>query len=588
MKSYFSHPSPSGSFRDLRHGLGKRVVGYLFSLPRPFRLAFLFACIVFLATSFTIAVNWSSRFLVEVPRKGGSITEGIIGRPRFINPVIAKSDADRDLTALVYSGLLRPAPGGGFIPDLAASYVISDDGLTYTFTLRDKLYWHDGEPITSSDVAFTIEKVRDPSLAIKSPRRAAWEGVEVTTPDPQTVVFRIKQPYAPLLENATLGIIPKHIWKNVPNEEFDVAFYNIEPIGSGPYRVTHIERDEEKGIPRWYDLTAFRHFALGEPYVEKIRVRFFGNNKELAQAFANGTIDQMPAVEPSLARVIEDNGAALLEAPLPRVFAAYFNQNQQPIFIDPSVRRALALATDKERIVADVLLGYGDVAEGPFPFDAPLPRATKPPAETLADARSLLEQSGWTINASGIYEKADKKRKTVQLLEFSIAVPDIPELRMAAERIKEQWELLGAHVRLEIFEPSTFAAEVLAPRKYDILFYGKTYTRIPDPYPYWHSSQRNTPGLNVAMYVNKNADKLIEDARRSSDPLEREALLANIASTITEDIPAIFVYRPNFLYARSPSVRGMKIGYPTTESERFMNIHEWHIKSEKVWKIFVN
>lgn len=589
MKEYFLHSSSVGPFRDLRRGTGKRIAAHLLSLPRPLRLVFLCASAVFIVTTFAIAVDWSGRFLVEVPRRGGGITEGIIGRPRFINPVIAKSDADRDLAALVYSGLLRPAPDGSFIPDLAESYDISDDGLTYTFALRDKLYWHDGEPVTSADVAFTIEKVRDPSLAIKSPRRTAWEGVEVATPDERTVVFRIKQPYAPLLENATLGIIPKHIWKNVPNEEFDVAYYNIEPIGSGPYRVTHVERDKEKGIPRWYDFAAFRHFALGEPYVEKIRIRFFGNNKELAQAFADGTIDQMPAVEPAVAKAIEERGAALLEAPLPRVFAAYFNQNQQPIFADPSVRRALAAAIDRDRIVADVLLGYGDAVTGPFPFDVTSPKnATSTAEEVLADARTLLEKAGWTVNASGVYEKTDKKRKTVQLLEFSMAVPDIQELRATAERMKEDWERLGASVALKVFEPSTFAAEVLAARKYDILFYGQIYTRIPDPYPYWHSSQRNAPGLNLAMYVNKTADKLIEDARRASDPLKRETLLGNIAAEVTADAPAIFVYRPNFLYARSPSVRGMKMGYLTTESERFMGVFEWYIESERVWKLFVD
>jgi len=109
---------------------------------------------------------------------------------------------------------LRATPEGDLIPDLAANFTVSPDGLTYTFTLKNDLVWHDGEPITSADVAFTIDKVRDPGLAIKSPRRASWEGVTVETPDPMTVIFRIQQPYAPFLENATMGIIPKHIWQN--------------------------------------------------------------------------------------------------------------------------------------------------------------------------------------------------------------------------------------------------------------------------------------------------------------------------------------------------------------------------------------
>ena len=175
----------------------------LAQLPFYVRVIFLCALFVFAGTSFALLTHWSDKYLIEVPRHGGYLAEGIIGRPRFINPVIAKSDADRDIATLIYSGLLRATPEGDLIPDLAAGYQVSDDGLTYTFTLKDDLVWHDGEPITAADVAFTIDKVRDPGLAIKSPRRASWEGVTMETPDAKTIVFHIKQPYAPFLENAT-------------------------------------------------------------------------------------------------------------------------------------------------------------------------------------------------------------------------------------------------------------------------------------------------------------------------------------------------------------------------------------------------
>ncbi|MEK7118826.1 MAG: ABC transporter substrate-binding protein, partial [Patescibacteria group bacterium] len=418
---------------------GQPLFQVLAPLTPRLKMTFVVALFVFLFTSFVLLMRWNDQFLVMVPRHGGSLSEGIIGRPRFINPVIARSDADRDIVALIYSGLLKATPEGKLIPDLAASYDVSPDGRTYTFVLRDDLVWHDGLPITSADVAFTIEKVRDQGIAIKSPWRASWEGVGVTTPDPKTVIFQIKQPYTPFLGSATIGILPKHVWQNVPNEEFDVAYYNIEPIGSGPYRIDRIVLDKVKGLPQYYDLMAFKRYALGEPYITRLRIAFFGNNKELEEAYADLTVEQMSSVPPKLAQELTKQGAPIKRAPLPRIFAAFFNQNQQPIFTDKFVREALALSVNKDRIVKDVLLGYGKPIVGPLPFIIDTEGKTidsLDSAERTANARALLEKGGWTLNTAGIYEKIDKKKKHVTPLEFSMATPDVPELKAAAEYIR--------------------------------------------------------------------------------------------------------------------------------------------------------
>lgn len=567
----------------------------LAQLPFSARALFVTAFFIFIGATLALAVAASDRFLVEVPRHGGTLTEGIIGRPRFINPVIAKSDADRDIAGLIYSGLLRATPDGGVTPDLAHEYHVSEDGLIYTFTLRDDLVWHDGEPITSADIAFTIEKVGDPGLAIKSPRRASWEGVTVETPNEKTVIFTIKQPYAPFLENATMGILPKHIWQNVPNEEFDVTYHNIEPIGSGPYRMGAIVRDDKKGLPSAYDLIAFKRYALGEPYITHLSIAFYGNNQELLLAYRNHVVDQIHTLEPKDAAELEKTGSQIVRVPLPRIFAVYFNQNQQLIFADKAVRTALDLALDKTRIVSDVLGGYGQ------PISSPLPLINFGVSHTststitgsavsgdIAKAREVLEAAGWVQNAANIYEKTDTKKKQVALLQFSIALPDVPELRAAAELMKEDWEKMGAQVTLKVFESSAFAGEVLSPRKFDALFYGQITGRVPDPSAYWHSSQRKAPGLNLSLYANKNVDQILEDVREEDDPVARTLLLDEFVSEIAKDAPAVFVYSPDFLYAVSKKVRGMDTGLITTESERFLDVPYWHIESERVWEWFAN
>ncbi len=556
------------------------------ALPDRLRKIALLLAIGLFASTFVILARTNDLFMVEIPQMGGTLTEGIIGRPRFINPVIARSDADRDMSELIYAGLLRFTPEGQLVPDMAETYEVSPDGLTYTFTLRKELYWHDGMPVTSSDVSFTIEKVGDPSLTIKSPRRASWEGVAVETPDASTVIFRLKQSYAPFLENATMGILPRHIWENVSATEFDVTYHNLKPIGSGPYRIERIVQDDEQGLPLYYDLVAFQRYARGEPYITHLRIQFFGNTNERAEAYAQKRIDHMHTLEPRDAEALESSGVPIRRSPLPRVFAAFFNQNHQPLFTDSTVRNALERAVDRDAIVEEVLLGYGRPIFGPIPHTEATTEATSSP-ERLDEARAMLAEAGWTPGEDGVLFKTDKKKNTTRLA-FSIAVPDVEELRHTAELLALAWETLGAEVSVKVYEISTFSADVLAPRKYDVIFYGQVIGRTPDLYPYWHSSQRIAPGLNIALYANKKVDTLLEQARKEHDPDLRNQSLAELERIVQSEVPAIFVYSPDFLYATLPRMQGIKTGLMTTEAERFLGISEWYIESERVWTWFAD
>ena len=215
-------------------------------------------------SAFVLLANVNQAVSTEVPTRGGSLTEGAVGTPRFINPLLAVSQTDQDLTTLVYSGLLRAGSGGDYLPDLAESVDISNNGTIYTFHMRKNLTFHDGTPLTSADVLFTVQSAQNPD--IKSPRRADWEGVAVAAPDEHTVVFTLPHAYAPFRENATLGILPKHLWENVKPDEFPFSTLNTHPVGSGPYAVKNATLDTT-GAPAIYTLAAFLHFALGEPNI---------------------------------------------------------------------------------------------------------------------------------------------------------------------------------------------------------------------------------------------------------------------------------------------------------------------------------
>jgi peptide/nickel transport system substrate-binding protein len=533
------------------------------------------------ASAFALLFQVNKLFLVEVPDYGGTLTEGVLGTPRFINPLLAASDVDKDLTALVYSGLLKTDSDGDLVPDLAASYSISDDSLMYTFTLKDDAYFSDGTKVTADDVVFTVEKAQDDAL--KSPRQASFAGVKVEKIDEKTVAFSLKQPYAPFIQNLTMGILPLHIWKNVSNEEFPYSQFNTKPIGSGPYEVDAISYTSS-GLPSEYRLKAFSKYALGEPYITNIVLKSYQSESDEIAAYKSGKIDSLHSISPKDLPSVKLADDAVALSPLPRIFGVFFNQNVQPIFVNKEVRQALDAATDKQAVIDTVLQGYGIVIDGP------VPAATAPASdgltedERIAQAKSILEKAGWKLNEDGIYQKKDKTG--TQTLSFSISTGNATELKDAAYLLQRQWQAIGANVEVKVFEIGDLNQNVIKPRKYDSLLFGEVVGRDLDLYPFWHSSQRNAPGLNIASYTNLKVDKLLENLRATTDPVERQSYFDSFEKEIQNDVPAVFIYSPDFIYILPKTVHDAKIGSITQPSERWNDVGEWYIETNSVWRIF--
>ena len=547
-------------------------------------LAGIFA-VLLVVSAMSLLYKVNELLLTEIPAPGGALQEGVIGSLRFVNPLLSLSDADRDLASLIYSGLLKATPEGKLVPDLADRHDISDDGLSYTFRIRESAEFHDGTQVTPDDVLFTVQKAQDPAL--KSPKRASWEGVTVEKAGEREVRFTLKQPYAPFLENATLGILPKALWKDADAEQFPFSPLNVEAVGSGPYKVGEIERNKS-GIPSRIELVPFKKYALGRPYIDRITMRFYQNENDLLDGFSRGEIESMNTIAPKVAKGLEAKGYRVERTPLPRVFAVFFNQNQAPLLAEKAVRQALQLATDKDAIVEDVLFGYGVPIEDPIPpllLPQEADRATTTEAR-LAEAMALLDKAKWMQNPeTGMRERT--KGKETQKLSFSLLTSDVPELRESAELLKTMWARIGVNVRVQIFESGDLNQNIIRPRKFDALLFGEIIGRDLDLFAFWHSSQRNDPGLNVAMYTNTKVDKLLEEARRATDAEKRLADYMSAIDSIRADAPAVFLYSPEFIYILPKKIRGLALRRTTTPSERFLDIHEWYTNTEKVWSIFV-
>jgi peptide/nickel transport system substrate-binding protein len=542
---------------------------------------------LFALSAFSLVGRVNSAFLTPVPAYGGEFTEGRVGSPRFINPVLAVSDTDRDLTSLVYAGLMRPSAEGGMIPDLAERYEISDDGLSYTFFLKDDIYFHDGTPVTADDVEFTIQKTQDPIL--KSPKRASWDGVTVERVNAKEIRFTLKVPYGPFLENTSLGIMPKALWNESDSEQLAFSPLNTEPVGAGPYRMVKSEKSKT-GVPTYYELRSFADYALGKPYIRTIKFRFYANEELLSNALVSGAIESAPSLSPQLvselAKTLRDR--TIMRESLPRIFALFFNQQEAgSLFTHKEVREALSLALPRQKIIENALLGYGTAIDSPVTADvlAPVPSDLSDEARLTA-AKAVLEKAGWKLASStGMYQKTVGKKVTD--LSFAISTANTEELRAAAVVAKEAWTALGAAVEVKVFDGGDLNANIIRPRHFDVLLFGEIIGRDPDLFAYWHTSQRNDPGFNVTNYANSKVNRLTEEAREEADRTERLAKYRDAAIEIRKDAPAAFLYTPDFIYIVPDRIRGQKMGSISTAADRFMNIYNWHIETDHVWKLFL-
>lgn len=547
------------------------------------KTVFYFFVGIFFITGLTLLWQVNKLFTVTVPDYGGSLTEGVVGSPRFINPLLASSDIDKDLTSLIYSGLLKVNSKGELVPDLAESYTISPNSLVYAFKLKDNLYFHDGTKVTADDVVFTVEKAQDSSL--KSPRETNWNGVKVEKIDDRTISFTLKQSYSPFIQNTTLGILPKHIWKSASVEEFPFSQFNTNPIGTGPYKVDSISYTSS-GLPSEYQLVSFNKYALGKAFITSVTIKSYSDEKAIIEAYNNGNIESLHGITPKqLPTLLVENDKVNL-SPLPRIFGIFFNQNVAPVLVYKEVRRALDTATDKQAIVDAVLGGYGQVINSPVPVkDIDEVGAVMTPEERVEKAKAILTKAGWKQDADGIFEK--KEGKNTVKLAFSISTGDAPELKEAAILIQKQWTAIGANIAVRIFEIGDLNQNIIRPRKYDSLLFGEIIGRDYDLYPFWHSSQRVTPGLNIALYTNVKADKALENIRKATDKTVQETYLAGFNKEIRNDIPAVFTYSPYFIYIVPKKVNNVNLGMLTVPAERFSDINEWYIETNNVWGIFV-
>ena len=549
-----------------------------------FILRTLFFIMLFSGAWFIFSVNEHN--LVDTPIRGGVLTEGIVGTPRFINPALAITRADQDVTALTYSGLMKLTGAGELAPDAAQSVTVSEDGLTYNILLRKDVRFHDGTPLTAHDVAFTIGLIQNPDL--KSPLKGNWNGVIVEEVNEYELNIVLKESYAPFIENFTLGILPAHLWNNIPIEQVPFSPLNTEPVGSGPFKLDEALRDKN-GIINGYILTANRD-TIDPPQFDTFTLRFYNDEVSLLHDLTEGQIGASAYVSnENIASLTERDDFKLVTEPLPRIFGIFFNQNKMAALRDPAVREALSVAIDRDELIATAVKGNGVPKETPLPGESDTVQSKEGSngSTTISRherAQQILSDAGWAKNNLGLLEKQIDGAPTT--LSFTIRTSNAPLFNTVSEQVASEWQAIGVEVSTEQFEQTGLVQTVIRPRDFEVLLFGLDMSRGADLYPFWHSSQKDDPGLNIAQYTNLSVDTLLEAARTEKDAGLRAETLGKASEIIKNERPAIFLFQPMMTYVvkRDVVIGDMQdLGKP---SDRFSSITTWYTDSDRLWNVF--
>lgn len=578
----------------------------------------------------TIGV-YLSWHLQPAPTSGGTYTEALIGGPKYINPLFASAnDVDADLANLIYTGLFRFDKNQTLQPEIADHYEVSTDTKTYTIYLRKDIRWSDNTALTASDVAYTFDLIQNPEVA--SPLISGFQGVKVEKIDDYTIRFTLKESFAPFLSSLTLGIIPEHIWGDYNPNTIRLAKNNIQPIGAGPWQFSKLLKNDGGTIS---SLTLSKNnFYFGQkPYFDTLQFKFFQDYSGALEALRSGAVDGLSFLPHDASTKLNSQTFNRFELQLPEYTAIFFNQTNAPVLKDDNLRLALAEAIDKNILINSALKGTANAVNSPFfPGMAGFDPDSKKILFKLDDANSLLDKK-WTriepeeyfklkhdaaikpylpptdkkatstiTTSSPEFIKTDenitqnirltmdanqtfyRRDKDNNLLELTITTGDTNEYDAVAKEISKMWANLGVKTNITKINPHQLIRDQIKNRAYQVLLYGEIVGGDPDPYPFWHSSQINYPGLNLSLYNNHTADTLLENARSTVDNTKRAEYYSKFADQLTTDLPAIFLYSPIHYMAVNKTIKGVSLHFINSPADRYDDLVNWYTKIKLQWK----
>jgi len=527
------------------------------------------------AALLSFQVRSASLCTTRVPAAGGVFVEGVVGLPQTFNPLLSDPyPVDRQLVSLVFDGLTQVDASGQIMPALAENWSVSEDGRTLRFVLRDDITWHDGEPVTAADVAFTYGLMQDDNFPGPAALKNLWQSVTINQIDDQTIEFVLTEPYAPFLSETTRGILPAHLLEGITAVSLADHPFNQSPVGTGPWMVGANQDWQQNGRLQLLPNPMFWREGTQIPVLE---FQFFPNETALAEAFADGRVQAMNTVSPEmLPDVAAIPGVRLFTAESPRYTELLFNQGESgaPLLKSAEGRQALAYALDRDAVVDRVLNGQGLPLEGPY---LPTSWAYNPAALTQYQydptaAQLALSAQGWE-KVDGVPVRRNEEGDPLQIRLLTLAgAPHEP----LAEEIAWQWADIGIETLVETAVDGAALRASLAEGDFDVALVDITPPADPDLYDFW-SQEAIVRGQNYGRWNNRNASEALENGRQIWPVTERRPYYDTFLRLFNSDLPALTLYQHATTYALSPTVEQAEIGKITQPRDRYKTFAQWFL-----------
>ena len=515
--------------------------------------------------------------ILPQPEQGGVYTEGLVGSLGRLNPLLDwNNTADRSVNRLLFTGLVRFDEQGLPKADLAEAWGVAQDGTVYNFSIRQNAVWHDGTPVTSDDVLFTIDRMKSAGSLYPQDIKDLWGKIEVEKLSEKVLKFTLPEPFVPFMDYLTFGVLPKHVLEATPAEQLPDAEFNINPVGTGPYQFDHLIVDD--GQITGVVLTVSDTYYGTPPFIEQVVFRYYQTSADAMDAYQQGDVLSVSQITSDvLSTALEEPSLSVYTSRLPQISYVLLNLNNPEVAFlqDPKLRRALMLGINRPYIVNTFLQGQAVLADGPvlpssWAYHDGIEHFEYNPDEAI----NILKAEGYVIPAEG----GDVRGKEGTLLSFTMLHPDDEIHTRIAQTIRDEWAAIGVGVQLQAVPYDTLASDFLASRKYHAALVDLNLARTPDPdpYPFWHQAEA-AGGQNYSQWDNRPASEYLEQARVTADYTLRTRLYRNFQVVFSKELPALPLFAPVYSYGVDSQVKGVQVAPLYDPSDRLATFPGWYL-----------